>query len=426
MTHQDDRQQLTRLLREQACWANVCTEPGMVAFMAANAASMMDEEISEIEIHLSGGVLKNALSAGLPHTTERGPAIAAAAGALSRMPEKGLTILGELTSDQVKKALQMVQHGRVKVKWDTRHQGVHGKCIVRSAHHVAEVTVSGSHTAVVDRTLDGKSIAPLGGRGSGEGLASLKSWTFDHLVDIVMSVAPSELSWLLEGARSCANLSERKDLSLGSLPAAPENACAALSCNRTVMVEAAERTVRAIQARMSGIPWPILTSGGSGNQGIMVSVPIMSIAADLGFTDDQVIRALALAHGVNMLVKAYTGEVSALCGGVSAGSGLAASVCWMLGGSKAQMTEAVTEVLASLCGMICDGAKETCALKGESAVMAGIIAGAGATRSSYGIRNQGVVGNSIDETLQRLEVLNRRVLAQSDDVLLELVGVERI
>lgn len=105
---------------------------------------------------------------------------------------------------------------------------------------------------------------------------------------------------------------------------------------------------------------------------------------------------------------------------------MAAAICWMLGGTALQIAEAVTEVLASLCGMVCDGAKATCALKGSSAVMTGILAGAGASRSVPGLRDQGVVGQSIDETLARLEILNSRVLAGSDQVLLELARVEKV
>ncbi|MEX0974051.1 MAG: L-serine ammonia-lyase, iron-sulfur-dependent, subunit alpha [Bacillota bacterium] len=426
MKAEDQSQELIRLLREQSCWANVCTEPGMVAFMASKAAALLREQPTSIEIHLSGGVLKNALSAGLPHTTEKGPAVAAAAGAVARQPEKGLTILGDLTPSQVDEALGLVRTGRVTVKWDTCRLGVYGKCIVRSAGHVAEVVVSGSHTRVAEQRLDGRPVFASDDHPVTAGLSSLRSWTFDRLIDTVLSLETSELTWLLEGAKSCIGLSETNTLDPARLSATPEDACAALSCSGTPMTDAAGRTFKAIQARMSGTPWPVLTSGGSGNQGIMVSIPVWSISSEMGLCDEQKIRALALAHGVNMLVKAYTGEISSSCGGVSAGAGLAAAICWMLGGSKPQISEAVTEVLASLCGMVCDGAKATCALKGSSAVMTGIMAGAGASRSKQELRDQGVVGRSIDETLARLETLNRRVLDQSDAVLLELAGIEKV
>ncbi|MGE5579953.1 MAG: L-serine ammonia-lyase, iron-sulfur-dependent, subunit alpha [Bacillota bacterium] len=418
--------QFARMLQEQSCWANACTEPGMVAFMAASAAAILPEEPEHIEVHLSAGVLKNALSAGLPHTNERGPALAAAAGSIARRPEDGLTILGGLTQSQVCEALGLVKAGRVRVKWDTKHDGIYGKCVVKSANHSAEVLVSGSHTGIVEQRLDGKPVSLQSSHTGQHGLRGLRDWTFSDLINTVMALDASEFGWLLDGAKSCVSLSEADLPTPPTTLPTPREACGALMCEENPMTDAAGRTFKAISARMSGTPWPILTSGGSGNQGIMVSVPLLSIAKDTGLTDEETTRALLLAHGVNMLVKSYTGEVSASCGGVSAGAGLAAAICWMLGGSTLQIAEAVTEVLASLCGMVCDGAKATCALKGSSAVMTGIMAGAGASRAMPGLRDQGVVGQSIDETLARLETLNRRVLAGSDQVLLELAGVEKV
>lgn len=420
------RHELIRLLKEQSCWANVCTEPGMVAFMASKTASLLPEPFISIEVHLSSGVLKNALSAGLPHTTERGPAVAAAAGAIASRPEKGLTILGELTKSQVEHAVNIVRSGRISVKWDTKHSGVYGKCIIKSANHLAEVTISGSHTGVVEQRLDGIAVDVSDNASVAPGLSALKEWTFGDLIDTVMSIDTSNLAWLLEGAKSCVDLSEANTGKERPAPLTHPDICSALSCKETPLTLAAGRTFAAIQARMAGTPWPVLTSGGSGNQGIMISVPIWSVASEAGLGEDDKIRALALAHGVNMLVKAYTGEVSSSCGGVSAGAGLAAAICWMLGGDKMQIAEAVTEVLASLCGMVCDGAKATCALKGSSAVMTGIVAGAGASRSRHEIQDQGIVGHSIDETLARLETLNRKALDQSDAVLLELSGIEKV
>ncbi len=426
MDSENDCCQLIKILREQSCWANVCTEPGMVAYVAARAASLLDEPPVTIEVHLSGGILKNALSAGLPHTDEKGPALAAAAGAISREPQKGLTILGDLTPSQIEEAAAFVKDGRVSVKWDTEHPGVYGKCIVKTDRHCSEAVVSGSHTCVVDELVDGKSVASTEDAESGAGLSCLKGWTFDRIVDTVMQMDPADLRWLLEGALSNVGLSEADPSSAASLTAVPKEACSALSCDETLLTEVAGRTFRAIDMRMSGTPWPILTSSGSGNQGIMISIPVLSVARRRDLSESDTARALALAHCVNMLVKAYTGGVSASCGGVSAGAGSTAAICWMLGGTRQQMAEAVTEVLAALYGMVCDGAKATCALKGSSAVMASVIAGAGATRSQIELKNQGVVGASITETLERLEMLNLKVLSRGDQVLLELAEIEKV
>jgi len=423
----DDSQRFVRILREQACWANVCTEPGMVALMTARAADLAGEPALQIEVCLSGGILKNALSAGLPHIQVKGPDIAAAAGAVVRDPSKGLTILGNLSEAQMGEALSLARAGRVTVKWDSAHQGVYGKCILRTKNHVAEVVVEGSHTNITEEKLDGRLLVSAASTSTTSGLFALREWKFERLIDIIMSVDPVELDWLLQGARSSSDLAEAADdlaccHDIVMWPAS----CTTVSSGDWPAMEAANRAAKAICARMNGCAWPVLTSGGSGNQGIMIATSVLSLASSLGLAERRTIQALALAHGVNMLVKSYMGEISSSCGGVSAGAGVAAAVSWMMGGTKEQMAEAVTEVLGSLFGMVCDGAKTTCALKGWVAVTSGISIGQWAANRRAKTQNQGVIGRSLEDTLARLETINKTVFSRSDDLILSLMGVERV
>jgi L-cysteine desulfidase len=175
---------------------------------------------------------------------------------------------------------------------------------------------------------------------------------------------------------------------------------------------------------MSGVPWPVVTSGGSGNQGIMVSVPVMSVAKHLDLDEAATARALTIAHSVNLFVKAYMGEVSCSCGGVGAAAGIAAATCWMRGGTVGQMEEAISQVLASLFGTICDGAKATCALKGTTSVLTGMLTGLGASRSTGSIRDQGVLGSTLNETLTRIAALNEGVINKADELMLDLMRPE--
>ena len=127
-----------------------------------------------------------------------------------------------------------------------------------------------------------------------------------------------------------------------------------------------------------------------------------------------------------MLIKAFTGVVSALCGGISAGAGVAAAVCWIHGGGKTQIANAVDRAIASTCGMICDGAKFTCALKGSLSVVSGIEAGLAASGGLDQVGNQGIVGLNVDETLARLGSMSSEVFSSTDALLLELAGVEKV
>ena len=423
----NDFEEFTTVLKEQACWADVCTEPGMVALMAARAAALANEPALKIEVHLSGGILKNALSAGLPSIQARGPAVAAAMGAVARDASRGLTILGNLTQDQLGEALALATSGCVTVRLDPAHEGVYGKCVLWTENHVAEVVIEGAHTNITEEKLDGRVLFAAANMTNAGGLSSLKEWSFEKLVDVATSIDAESLEWLLRGARS--------SIDLAAAGAGPD-CCREMSFWRTgggasacagwPAAEAADWAAKAICARMNGVSWPVVTSAGSGNQGIMVGTAILSAASRLGLPDHKTIQALALAHGVNMFVKSYIGEVSCLCGGMSAGAGVAAAVCWMTGGTRAQMAEAVTEVLGSLFGMICDGAKTTCALKGWVAVTLGILVGQRTAGHRTKTQHQGVIGGSLEETLLRLEAMNKTVFSRSDDVLLSLAGVQRV
>lgn len=415
-----DTSVLEHLLREQSTWASVCTEPAMVALAAAQAARVLGEPPQSIEVHLSGGVLKNALSAGLPHTTQKGPEIAAALGAIAADPSKGLTILGSITDEQLDQAFEMAASGRVAVRWAREHKGVYGKCVVRGARHTAEAVIERSHTNFTRVLLDGQSAQACATEGRKSDLAVLREWSLTRLLDAVFGVQWTQMRWLLQGARSCVRLADESRRLVSDDTISPDWVCSSPACE-TSIIEVAGSVSRAISARMEGIPWPVVTSGGSGNQGIMVSVPVMLLARQFSLEDERIIRALLLAHSVNLFIKAYMGEVSCSCGGVGAAAGIAAATCWIRGGTAAQIEEAISQVLASLFGMICDGAKATCALKGTTAVLTGMLTGAGAAKYEGSLRDQGVLGSTLEETLSRVAALNDRVISRSDELMLEML-----
>lgn len=392
----------------------------MVALAAAKAARVLGEPPQSIEVHLSSGILKNALSAGLPNTAEKGPEVAAALGALSADPDKGLTILGSASDDLLDLALEMVASGKVAVYWARERQGVYGKCVVRGAHHTAEAVIENSHTNFTEVLLDGESAQTCATEARTSDLTVLRGWNIPRLLEAVFSIETSWAEWLLQGARSCVKLAESSKDPSSPDTISPAWVCSSPSCE-TSIIDVVDSVSRAISARMGGVSWPVVTSGGSGNQGIMVSVPVMLLARQFSLDDDRVIRALLIAHSVNLFIKAYMGEVSCSCGGVSAAAGVAAATCWMRGGSPLQIEEAISQVIASLFGMICDGAKATCALKGTTSVLTGMLTGAGASQYEGSVRDQGVLGRTLEETLNRVAVLNSQVINRSDELMLETI-----
>jgi len=291
----------------------------------------------------------------------------------------------------------------------------------------AEVTIAGSHTDVVREALDGEPVGPPGAPEARAGGPAAAPCAVERAGS---PAASGKAAPPLEAL--CAFGFAERTLAGGGRQAAPELVAAlrnlagpAARPDEVPDLAARARllTAAAVSARMGGTAWPVLTSGGSGNQGILVSVPVLLASRSLGRDETCLARALTLAHAVNLYLKAFAGEVSALCGSLTAGAGVAAAVAWLesLGsGREAEsVRRAVQMVAGALFGAVCDGAKGSCALKiGESAATA-VVAGRIAARGGGLPCAEGLVGRTVEETAHTVGRLTREILSLADAVLLE-------
>ena len=409
---------LLQLLKQESQLATVCTEPAMIALAVANAKKLLGKSPTLVEVYLSPGIMKNALSAGLPTGTRKGPKVAAALGAVAGDPAAGLQILLDFSRADTEAAYRLVDGGKAKAHGDPNQSGVYVRAVAScAAGRTAEVIIEGAHTNVVSMSLDGVSLmCPSGYQGQGCTISSLRPHRFRDILDQVFAMPTQEVGFLVAGARSNADLAikalESSEGGVGTNQASadPDDDC--------LVVRARTLVTAAIGARMSGTPWPVLTSGGSGNQGIMVGIPILMVGEKVGAGEERLARALLLAHIINLYIKAYMGEISGVCGASSAGPGVAAAVCWLRGGDYAAIEAAVSSGLASLYGMLCDGAKASCALKGSVGVFQGITSGEMAARGAVLPANEGIVGGSLEETLRTVESLTKQLFGGLDQALL--------
>ncbi len=414
------------MLRQQSNYATVCTEPATIALCVQEAKQILGKTPHSLHVVTSPGVYKNALSAGLPVGDRKGPVTAAALGAVLNKPDKGLELLCDISGDELRQAYSMADEGRVKATCDENLAGVCVICTAFSNSQTARVVVSGSHTNVSEATLDGSPVTrERPGATPLRSIGELRNIEFSQLLDTVMAIDPSKGLFLLEGALSVKELSEKayEDTSLrhalSGVEGSPER-------SGDLIFDAYNRAVVAISARMGGTPHPVMTSGGSGNQGIMVGLPVLMVADSLGAADNVKIKALMIGHAVNLFIKSYMGEISSVCGAVSAGAGTAAATAWLMeeaGRSKGDpwvCTEAaVNMALSALYGMVCDGAKGSCALKGGLAVVQGILSGKMAHRGMKINTPEGILGKGLRDTLKILEHFGSTVLSRSDSVLIE-------
>ncbi|WP_338817829.1 hypothetical protein MTCOM_13940 [Moorella thermoacetica] len=408
-----DQQTLINLLHQEADVAIGCTEPVMVALAAAKARDMLGTLPRLVDISVSSAVWKNARRVGLPGTGEKGLAMAAAMGLLAPV-EAGQRLLAALTPEQVEQAKILVREGVIKVGVVAAKEGLYARAVARSNQHEAIVELNGSHKNFSALWLDGR-MAGGAGENLNLKLEALLAQDCQSLLKQVLSLSPEELYFLYQGAEDI--LTFAREIHQGGRN--PLSAMASFFRRTESGGESLEVLIRnltgiAVAERMAGATYPVLTCAGSGNQGILAAVSLLLAGQELRAGPESVTRALAIAHFTNMYLKAYTGKLSPLCGAVTGGAGVAAATCWLLEGSCQQIINAMQIVLGNLCCVICDGAKESCALKISTAAVEAVRAGYMACQGINLEAGTGIVGKKLEDTMELVRKVYQGGLGEID------------
>lgn len=427
MTMDEVQDLLLTLVIEHAQFATVCTEPSMIALAAAKCRDLLGTLPQRIEVRVSPGILKNALSAGLPCGDRKGPEVSAALGAVIGDDGKGLQILDNVSSEHLESAYSMVDRNMVCVSWDEEVTGVYACVTCYANGHEAKVIIEGSHTNVTFMSFDGEEVFKSGSDSNASPLRRLREVSFEDLYSACMKTDIEDIRFLLEGAKSDLELSfqaqtaeKQKHSLMGpaeKIRSSPDKLASSMSSG-CVFSSVYHKVLLAISARMGGTPWPVLTSGGSGNQGIMLAIPVVSVCEVLGLDSEEATRALYLGHAVNLYIKSYMGSISCVCGAVSAGAGVAAAVSWCLSRDMRQVEQSIIMVLSALYGMLCDGAKASCALKGSIGAIQGLNAAFMVYRGVTIPEGEGIVGSSIEETLDNVGYFSEKIFSYGDKIML--------
>lgn len=415
------------LLREEVVPAQGCTEPVAVAYAAAVAAAELDGAVTAIDLRLSANIIKNALGVGIPGTGSVGIEIAAALGAVVRAPERKLEVLAGLIDRQLECARALVAADAISIEQAKKCDALYIDARITTESGHARAVISGGHTNVVLLEVNGQTkfdnVHTVGensdGASHGTGL------TVEGIYDFVTTVPFEQIAFILDCVDINRRMSDeglRGDYGLGVGARVSKATCA----QTALMGDSAHRlisvTAAASDARMAGCPLPVMTCGGSGNQGLASSLPVIELAQMVDASKEQLARALVLSDLVTLHVKEYMGRLSPLCGsGIAGGAGASCGITYLQGGSLKEIKAAVNNVLGTLQGMICDGAKSTCALKiaaGTSAAIQGsVLALAGVSAAG----SDGIVFDDAEETIRGTGRLMREGLSQTDDAILSIM-----
>lgn len=410
------------ILRRENVPALGCTEPAAAALAVAKAREVLGRSVETLRLWASGNVLKNAMGVGIPGTRQYGLRTAAALALAGGRSRDGLEVLRDVTDGQRAAAQRLLCSGVIQIELDPRPEPLYIRAECYGGGESAAAVILREHSRFHRVERNGASI--LEPRSSGEetdcgpecgALELPEIWRF------IQSVPAGALAFLERGIemnRAVAEegLRHRYGLGVGRAlyaKAAKSQDPAALST---------ARAAAAADARMAGCPLPVMSTAGSGNQGIATILPVVFYAEQLGAETDRVLHAVALSQLVTLYAKQYTGRLSCLCAAANAAAmGTACAVVYLRGGGVDAAERAIQNVAADTAGIICDGAKSGCALKLatglRSAFLAADLAMDGICASGF----EGIVHQDAGETIRGIGRLCKEGMCSADPVILRMM-----
>jgi L-cysteine desulfidase len=420
-----DSSRLLAILRSEIRLATGCTEVAAAALAAAKAAETLGMPAARLAVTVSPNILKNGALAGVPGTPLRGLAAAAALGAVIGRSDEGLAVLNAVDADVLARARQMLSRGAVVLTCDSGcRETVYVSAEVSAAGARAKAVIAGAHDHVSEvwsgDTRTFHDAAPSNGCDHAE---ILRETPLSRLLALAQEIPAAELEFLIEAAQVNAAAAETDLRDAASrLGPALQRRTAGGGDLVTARARAQALSGAAAEARMSGSLVPVMSITGSGNHGIANFLGVEGVATALGASREQLARALTIASIVTVCVKAYTGKLTAFCGcSIAPATGLAAAATYLMGGDARVQEHAMQTVIGTFAGMLCDGAKESCAFKVAVAVGAAVDIAGLAMAGAWTPDASGVVGQTIDETFENLARINDPGMRETERVMLEMI-----
>ena len=419
------RKAIKALIQQEVVPAMGCTEPIAVSLCTARATETLGRLPEKITVLLSPNVLKNAMGVGIPGTDMIGLPIAIALGAVVGKSSYGLEVLRDVCPQSVAQGQQMIDSGAISV--GLKEGGcdmLHIEVIAESESSRAVAVIAGAHTNFVYIERNGEVL--IDQRTPAVGAVESKSVSLNlrTVWDYAMKSPLEELEFILEARRlnkAAADESLKGEWGhcLGRM--LQESPKSRLIMGDTTLSHMISYTSAACDARMGGAKIPVMSNSGSGNQGIVSTLPVVVYAEDMGCSEEQLVRALILSHLTVIYIKQSLGRLSALCGCVVASTGSSCGVTYLMGGGYKEVAMAVKNMVATLTGMICDGAKPSCALKLSSAVSTAVMAATMAMEHHCVSAYEGIVDDDVDQSILNLTSIGSRGMLETDKMILNIM-----
>ena len=424
MITETERKRIIDLIHQEVVPAIGCTEPIAVALCVAKATETLETKPERINVLLSANILKNAMGVGIPGTGMIGLPIAIALGALIGKSEYQLEVLKDSTPDVVEEGKRFIEEKRIHISLkENIEEKLYIEVCCEAGDDKAIAVIAGGHTSFIYIERNGEVLFQKQHTASCEKEEECLELTLRKVYDFALNTPLDEISFILETARLNKAAAERSfegnyGHGLGKmLRGTYEHKV----MGDSVFSHILSYTSGACDARMAGAMIPVMSNSGSGNQGISATLPVLVFAEENDKSEEELIRALMLSHLTVIYIKQSLGRLSALCGCVVAATGSSCGITWLMGGTYDQVAYAVQNMIANLTGMICDGAKPSCALKVTTGVSTAVLSAIMAMENRCVTSVEGIIDEDVDQSIRNLTKIGSKGMNETDKLVLEIM-----
>ena len=395
-----------------------------MALCVAKATETLGTKPEKISVLLSANILKNAMGVGIPGTGMIGLPIAIALGALIGKSEYQLEVLKDSTPDVVEEGKRFIEEKRIHISLkENIEEKLYIEVCCEAGEDKAIAVIAGGHTTFIYIERNGEVQFQKQHTASCEKEEECLELTLRKVYDFALNTPLDEISFILETARLNKTAAERSfegnyGHGLGKmLRGTYEHKV----MGDSVFSHILSYTSGACDARMAGAMIPVMSNSGSGNQGISATLPVLVFAEENDKSEEELIRALMLSHLTVIYIKQSLGRLSALCGCVVAATGSSCGITWLMGGTYDQVAYAVQNMIANLTGMICDGAKPSCALKVTTGVSTAVLSAIMAMENRCVTSVEGIIDEDVDQSIRNLTKIGSKGMNETDKLVLEIM-----
>ena len=423
MKREDEKYQAyVQILKEELVPAMGCTEPIALAYAAAKAREVLGEIPDEVKVEASGSIIKNVKSVIVPNTNHlKGIPAAATAGIIAGKAEKELEVIAEVTEEQIEEMKEFLKTRKITV--EHVDHGITFEIIVTvtKGDSYAMVRIANYHTNIVHIEKDHKVLLDIPVEGeSEEGLTDRSLLDVEDIWDFINTVEIDDIREVI-GRQIEYNTAIADEGLRGDYGANIGRVLLETYGDADVKVRAKARAAAGSDARMNGCELPVIITAGSGNQGMPCSLPVLEYAKELNSGEEKTYRALALSNLVAIHQKTGIGRLSAYCGAVSAGAAAGAGIAYLCGGGYEEVIHTVVNALAIVSGMVCDGAKASCAAKIAESVDAGILGYNMYIRGQQFYAGDGIVTRGVEATIHNIGRLGKDGMRETNEEIIKMM-----